>query len=395
MKKETSASASSRSKGGSIRQRPDGRWEARISLGFDPLTGKQRQKSFYGKTKEECLGKMDAALEDIRDGISVNEDPTLESWLNDWYQTFTTDLTYNTRSGYRVVLDHHLIPGLGQIKVKKLTHVDIRRFYNQQIKDGISAKYIRNIHSVLSSALKQAMVPPNALIRKNPADFVKLPRVEKFEASVLTHEQLLQFLDSAKDSWLYALWVVMVFSGMRRGEVCGLMLDDIDYDAHKIYIRRQAQRMTADNSPHGKTSVQLCPTKNKKGREVYCAGVVFDALREYLKLREYFARENELVSKSDMLFPNMETGAPLDPNSIYHAFKRQLKRAGLPDNIRLHDLRHTCATMYLELGADVKTIQEQLGHYSAQFTLQQYAHATDAMRQKNAEKISELLGVDS
>lgn len=387
MKKATSGT-------GSIRQRPDGRWEARYSLGIDRLTGKQRQKSVYGKTKDECVRKLHEHLEQIKDGIDVESNPTLEEWLRNWYQDFTTDLTYNTCTGYRVIMDRHLIPSLGRFYVKTLTHIDIQRFYNTLVKNGVSPKYVHNIHSVLSSALKQAMVPPNALIRRNPTDFVKLPRIEKYEATVLTRDQLLQFLDSAKDSWYYALWIVMIFSGMRRGEVCGLMLDDIDSQRRVIHVRRQAQRISDSSNPTSKTRVQLCPTKSKKSRQVYCAGVVFDAIDEYLKLRNFFAQSCEAVATSNILFCNMDTGNPLDPNSVYHVFKRQLKAAGLPSEIRLHDLRHTCATMYLELGADIKTIQEQLGHYSSDFTLRQYAHSTSSMRQHNAELIGQLLGMD-
>ena len=219
---------------GSIKQRADGRWEARYSLGFNPKTGKPVRKSIYGKTRKEVRDKLIKTLAEIADG--KHYDPTkmlLRDWLEFWLNMYSCDKKYSTLKGYRASINKHINPALGNVFLENITPMMVQMFYNSlntPDKNGkvLSPKSIKNVHIVLRAAMNQAV--ENDMIRRNPCHNAKLPKVYKTEIRPLTDQQVHDFLIEAEKDNLYGtLLRVILFTGLREAEAMGLTWDCVDF----------------------------------------------------------------------------------------------------------------------------------------------------------------------
>ena len=259
---------------------------------------------------------------------------------------------------------------LQQFYKKLLAEGRVERIESQKQPRGLSAKTVRNIHQIISSALKLAV--EQRLIAHNPADGCALPKVERKEMQTLPIEQLTSFLREAKDSGVFALYYIDLTTGLRRGELLGLKWSDIDLEKGDLRVQRQIGRID------GKIIEMPLKTKNAYRTLPLSADAI-----SVLKIQKC------KVGNSEWVFPS-PTGGPMSPDSVLHMLQRVLKRAGLP-RIRFHDLRHTFATMALQNGVDVKTVSSMLGHYSAGFTLDTYAHVTTDAQLKAAQTMGNIL----
>ena len=259
---------------------------------------------------------------------------------------------------------------LQQFYKKLLAEGRVERIESQKQPRGLSAKTVRNIHQIISSALKLAV--EQRLIAHNPADGCALPKVERKEMQTLPIEQLTSFLREAKDSGVFALYYIDLTTGLRRGELLGLKWSDIDLEKGDLRVQRQIGRI------NGKIIEMPLKTKNAYRTPPLSADAI-----DVLKMQKC------KVGNSEWVFPS-PTGGPMSPDSVLHMLQRVLKRAGLP-RIRFHDLRHTFATMALQNGVDVKTVSSMLGHYSAGFTLDTYAHVTTDAQLKAAQTMGNIL----
>lgn len=383
---------------GSIKQRADGRWEARYTLGFNPKTGKPVRKSIYGKTKKEVQDKLVKTLAEIVDGKHF--EPTkmlLRDWLEFWLKTYSCDKKYSTLKGYRASINKHINPALGNIFLEKITPMMVQMFYNSLStpdKNGkaLSPKSIKNVHIVLRAALNQAV--ENDLIRRNPCHNAKLPKVYKTEIRPLTDQQVHDFLIEAEKDNLYGtLLRVILFTGLREAEAMGLTWDCVDFKKGSLTINKQLQRR-----PKSAGGTQLTPTKNGKPRILRPAGFVMNILREryeqQLEQRKpagsaWEAWRTEAEHKKALVFTN-EIGHHLQPKRVYLHFKKIAEEIGAPE-AKVHDLRHTYAVLSLQNGDDVKTVQMNLGHASAAFTLDVYGHVSDRMQRESAARMEQYI----
>ena len=370
---------------GNIRKRSDGRWEGRYTAGHDPVTGKRITKNVLGKTQAEVREKLRRTIEETRglDVARAGEYTTgqwLEVWFNDYAMLKVRPSSHQTYRGY---LDHHIKPYIGNIPLTKLSSLDLQRLYKKLLSDGrvdrieskkqpkgLSAKTVRNIHQIISSALKLAV--EQKLIARNPAEGCALPKVERKEMQTLPVEQLTSFLREAKDSGVFALYYIDLTTGLRRGELLGLKWSDIDLEKGDLRVQRQIGRID------GKIIEMPLKTKNAY-RTLPLSADAIDVLK---------AQKNK-VGSSEWVFPS-PTGGPMSPDSVLHMLHRVLKRAGLP-KVRFHDLRHTFATLALQNGVDIKTVSGMLGHFSAGFTLDTYAHVTTSAKREAAKTMGNLL----
>ena len=373
--------------GGTIRQRPDGRWEARITVGRDPGTGRQKQKSIYGATQKEVRKKLAQLVTEVDSG--TYKEPckmTLGKWLDVWVSEYLTGVKPRTADSYKTTVDNHLKPAFGAIKLA--TH-EIQRFYNslQKQTDGhlpLSAKTIRNINGVLHKALQQAV--ELGYIRYNPADACKLPRVEDKEIKPLDSDAIAKFLSVIEGHKFQAVYIVTLFCGLREGEVLGLTWDCVDFEKGSITINKQLQRVRRGNGAHN-----LVSPKNGKSRRITPAPSVMAVLQQQKKQQSTWqlaagpAWENHL----NLVFTN-ELGHNLSSQTIYLHFKKLIKEAGYPDT-RFHDLRHSYAVAALQSGDDIKTVQETLGHHTAAFTLDVYGHVTEQMKRASADRMEQFI----
>lgn len=375
--------------GGSIRQRPDGRWEARYTVGRNPGTGKQIQRSVYGSTQKEVRQKLAQAVAAIDSGTYTTPSRmTVGQWLDIWQQDYLGGVKPFTVLNYSQHIKNHIKPALGAVKLEALSAHTIQGFYNslgkpQEDKSGLSAKTIKCIHGVLHKALSQAV--KLGYLRFNPAEACELPRIERKEIKPLDNEEIGAFMNAIQGHQFEAVYLVTLFTGLRRGEVCGLTWDCVDMERGTILVNKQLQ-----NVPGQPGEFRLVSSKNGKGRTITAAAFVVDVLRRH-KVQQAKARlkAGPLWQDHGFVFCN-EIGEHLSPNTVYHNFKRIAASIGLPD-ARLHDLRHSYAVAALRAGDDIKTVQGNLGHHTAAFTLDTYGHVTEEMKRASAERMEAFI----
>ena len=369
---------------GSIRKRSDGRWEGRYTAGHDPETGKAIYKNVLGKTQAEVKDKLKKAIEETA-GLDVikAEKYTLGQWMDIWFENYAKiKVRPSSHQTYRGYIDNHIKPNIGKIPLNQLSSLELQKFYkkllgsgrvkrleSQKQPKGLSAKTVRNINQVISSALDLAK--EQKLISSNPTDSCALPKVEHKEMQTIPAEDLAKFLREARASGVYEMYYIELATGLRRGELLGLKWSDIDFANRVIRVQRQVSRINGE--------IVEAPLKTKNS---YRNISISDDTAEVLKAQK------EKVN-SEYVFPS-PNGGPISPDSVNHMLHRVLERAGLP-KVRFHDLRHTFATIALQNGVDIKTVSGMLGHYSAGFTLDTYAHVTTAAQKEAANTMGNVL----
>ena len=370
---------------GNIRKRKDGRWEGRYTAGHD-ANGKAIYKNVLGKTQAEVKEKLKRAIEENK-GLDIVKagQYTLGQWMDVWFENYAKlKVRPSSHQTYKGYINNHIKPYLGSIPLSKLTSLDLQKLYKMLLTEGridriesknqpngLSAKTVRNINQIISSALNLAK--EQKLISSNPAEACALPKVEHREMKTLPVEQLTSFLREAKETGVYEMYYIELATGLRRGELLGLKWDDIDMTNGTIRVQRQVARIDGE--------IVETPLKTKNSYRTVSIGD--DAIEVLKEQRKKVGREIEYVFPS----PN---GGPISPDSVLNMLHRVLERAGLP-KIRFHDLRHTFATLALRNGVDIKTVSGMLGHFSAGFTLDTYAHVTTAAQKEAANTMGGVL----
>lgn len=382
MKNTRSASGS-----GTIRKRSDGRWEGRYTVGFDPKTGKQIQKSIYGKTQKEVRQKLSKITTEIDEGTYLEPSKeALAHWLDVWLKTYVAHAVKPyTVDSYTRTCERHIKPMLGRIALSELTALQIQQFYNHLlVEKELSPKTIKNIHGVLHRALQQAV--KLGMLRFNPSDLCDLPKVTKKEVRPLEEDEIVQFLDAIRDHRFGLLFQITLFTGMRQGEVLGLTWDCVDFNANTIFVKQQLQKTKKVGGVY-----TLVPTKSGRSRMVVVAPTVMELLKtqkarqQQLQLQAGPAWDNPW----NLVFTN-ELGGHLCHVTVYKHFKDVVKELEL-DEERFHDLRHSYAVVSLESGDDIKTVQMNLGHATASFTLDVYGHVSQRMKQQSADRMEKFI----
>ena len=377
---------------GSIRQRPDGRWEARYS--YEDELGVKKRSSIYADTQKECKRKLTAILKSIDDGVFTGPAPrvTLKSWTETWLDVYCRDLKPSTMTGYRSKISKWIVPRLGDVQLTALTPARLQRFVNSlsDTEPPISAKTVKNISGILHKILAKAVV--EGLITRNPADGLKLPEVQKAELSPLMDDDLRRFLDAIRGDDYERLFYVALFTGMRQSELLGLKWSDLDLDGMTARVRHQLQR---DNSGgpgnDGQGYFFLDSPKNRKPRTITLTPSVVRVLKSQRAQQNEWrlAAGSAWNNEHDLVFTD-SSGEHLKHRTIQNHFKRAVTSIGKPE-VRFHDLRHSYAVAALQAGDNVKNVQEQLGHYSSAFTMDTYADVSETMRQDSRNKMEALI----
>ena len=370
---------------GSIRKRSDGRWEGRYTAGRNPETGKVIYKNVLGKTQAEVKAKLKAAIEESANlDMLKAEQYTTGQWMDVWFENCAKIKGRpSSHQTYRGYIDNHIKPNIGDVPLNKLSSLHLQKLYKKLLAGGrverveskgqpkgLSAKTVRNINQVISSAMDFAK--NQKLISSNPTDGCALPKLEHKEMKTLPVEQLTSFLREAKESGVFELYYIELTTGLRRGELLGLKWEDIDLTQGSLRVQRQVARINGE--------VIEAPLKTKNAyRTLPLSTDAVDVLREQRKKN----------GSSSYVFPS-PTGGPISPDSVLHMLHRVLKRAGL-SQVRFHDLRHTFATLALQNAVDIKTVSGMLGHYSAGFTLDTYTHVTTSAKKEAANTMGSIL----
>lgn len=364
-------------------------WEARYTVGFDPGTGKQRQKSITGKTQKEVAQKLREITTELDRGIYCEPSRVLlGEWLDIWQQDYLGGVKPRTAESYKCQIRNHIRPELGAIKLEALTTPAIQRFYNSLTERGLSAKTVKIVHGVLHKALQQAV--SIGYLRFNPADSCALPRNKRKELEVLDDEAITRFLSAVKGHPYEAVFVITLFTGLRKGEVLGLTWDCVDLEKGTLLVNKQ---LSYYKNASGSWVYGMDSTKNSTSRKLTLPSFVVDVLR-YQKARQAEWRLQagpawQVWNGEDLVFTN-PLGGHLMSQAVYRSFKKLAASIGTPST-RFHDLRHSYAVAAIKSGDDIKTVQGNLGHATASFTLDVYGHLTDQMKQASADRMEQFI----
>lgn len=379
---------------GLVRQRRDGRWEARIELGWDG-TGRRR-KSLYGATEAEVLGKLRKALREAELGVVADDRVTVGQWLDRWLdEVLPGRVSPATLDNYRVIADHHLKPTLGRKRLSKLTPDDVHQLLRRKAVEvrqeatedapavvGYSVSTLRRIRAVLVQAIKQA--ERWGLVARNVAALTDGPKTTRTEGRSLTVDQARALVEAVKGDRLEAAFVVMLSLGLRRGELLGLSWADVDLDGRQLTIR---QALPARRTGEG---LVLREPKAGSRRSLMMPAEVVAALRSH-RARQYADRMKlgPAWLDSGLVFTT-EVGGPVDPRSFHRSTSTVARGAGL-GHWHPHELRHSAASIMLAQGVPLEVVSEVLGHSSIRMTKDVYGHLIGNQKRDAADAMGAAL----
>jgi integrase len=254
--------------------------------------------------------------------------------------------------------------------------------YASLLESGLSARSVEQTHCVLHLALKQAM--HWGIIGRNPSELVTPPRPRTREMTALNRSQLQRLLDVTAGSRWHVLWVLLGTTGLRLGEALGLKWDDVDLAERRLVVRRTLQRYP------GRGLVFAPPKTEKSRRTIHLSEAARQSLLRHCQSEPDRRARAEDWMKSGLVFTSLR-GGPVESGEINRALTRALQAAGLP-HIRVHDLRHTVASILLERAVHPKIVQELLGHSTIRLTLDTYSHLTPALHREAAQTMDVVLG---
>lgn len=367
---------------GGITKRSDGRWQGTVTIGRND-DGTQRRQYVYGKTRGEVADKINELIHKINSGTFIDKykSPLVSEWLNTWLNQYKKNsVKESTFDQYETLLRVHIIPEFGEIKLTDLTEDHLQNFYNKLYANGTSARTIQIINVVLSSALKKAI--KNRLILFNVCEAVELPKQSKKERRVLTSDEQKRLVEELQKDSQGVMYVVALFTGMRRGEVLALTWDDVDLENATINVCKTLNRVKTYQDSGDKTKLIVTDPKTKTSNRVI---PIVDVLIPLLEEQHNLTREN---NEFNLVFPS-ESGGYIDPGNYNRKFYKIVKRAGLP-KANPHSLRHSFATRALEAGVDIKTTQELLGHSSMAITADLYTHSLMDHKKKEIHKLKSV-----
>lgn len=345
-------------------------------------TRRQRRGSGF-ETKAAALEAMNKVQASVVDGTYVERTRiTLGDYLEEWLSA-CRNLRPNTARDYSVSIRKHINPRIGRVRLQAVDRLQIRGLYRKLAEGGLGEKTVHNVHICLHKALQDAL--DDGLLRRNPAERAHATPKDRPEIKTWSADELAAFLAFTAQDPELPLYHVAAATGMRRGELLGLRWRDVDFDGARLSVRQQFTRQG--------NGVGFGPPKSRKSiRTIDVDEETIALLREQQERQLFDRRAQGPAYREDLdLVFCRPGGSPHDPNVIGRRFERRVRALGSVPVIGLHGLRHTHATLMLEVGVDVKTVSERLGHDSAQTTLELYGHVTPRMRSNAAARFGTLL----
>jgi integrase len=361
---------------GTLYRRSDGRWGATVTLDDGG------RKTYYGRSRGQVQARLKELAHQREQGLliaSVDQltGDFLARWLEDTVRNSVRPKTYDS---YELNV-RRLQPLIGSIRLGSLSPAHIQSAYGDLLRRGLSARSVHHAHAVLHRALKQAVLWN--MIARNPTDAVSRPRPVRIEMKTFNEDEVKRLFATTEDDRMHALWVLLVTTGLRLGEALGLRWDDLDPESGRLAVRRALQRQ------RGNGLVFVEPKTGKSRRTVHLAAGTLRALSEHRqRQREARLLNGPAWQEGNLVFCT-DIGRPLEGGQVSWRFHKALGLAGLP-RIRLHDLRHTAATLLLTRGVHPKVVQDMLGHSTITLTLDTYSHVTPALHAEAAAHMDAL-----
>ena len=368
-------------------------WAVVVEVGRDPSTGKRVRKWHSGyRTKRDAERARSELLSRLDHGTYVSPDRrTVGSYLEgDWLPAVKARLKPSTWDSYSRNIRLHIAPELGPIPLQALTAARLNEFYallsskgRRDGRGGLAPKTVRYLHGIIRKALADAA--RWSLVQRNVADQADPPtrRSTAPEMKTWTADELSRFLDFVTEDRLYAAWVLAATTGMRRGEVLGLRWSDVDLEAPRLSVRQTLVSVAYETK-------FSAPKTARSRRSVSLDATTVAALRAHRKRQLEERMAWGPAYQDSGLVITREDGTFVHPDRFTQMFDKHVKHSAL-SRIRLHDLRHTYATLALAAAVHPKVVSERLGHATVAFTLDVYSHAVPALQEEAADRVAALI----
>ena len=359
----------------SIDRTPNGRWRAR----YRDLSGRSRSKTFDRKV--DANQNLERIGADMQRGEWA--DPQLQksivaTWAESWYAT-TAPLKPSTRHGYRKALNRRVLPRWGERPLGSIDRAEVREWVAELTDEGLSPARIRNVVSVLAQVLDLAR--DARAMRDNPVRGVRLPRTTRVEPNFLDASQVARVADVIRSDYRFFV-LLAAYCGLRPGEMCGLRVRRLDTVRRRVHVAETLQPISGE--------LISGPPKSYEIRTVPVPQFVMEEAAAHLDMRA--KQLGRSLEPEDWVFGNQQDPAEgLNRDSFRKwVMVPALEDAGLSPKVRTHDLRHTCASLLISLGAHPKAIQERLGHSDISVTLNLYGHLFPSLEEQLTDALDDL-----
>ena len=370
---------------GSIQKRGNNSYRVIISCGYDLETGKRIQKTFTVRgSKKDAEKLMTEKLREYDTGVlCTSKDMLFSDYLDYWFeQHCKVNCKATTCQGYLQKINHDIKPILGKIKLQELSPIHIQQFCSIKLKEGKSKRTVKQFRAIIHSALKQAS--KWRLVALNVCDNVEAPKPDICEYTTLDKNQMIQLINASQTSDIYIPILIGIYTGMRRGEICGLKWNNVDFNNSTISVT-QALYNTKEQGLIFDT-----PKSKKSIRKISISKTLVDILKNELEKQKVLEQQVGINYQHNNLVCCNEDGSMINPDCLNPKLKRILKNNNLP-LIRFHDLRHSHASLLLEQGNQLKVISDRLGHSNIGITADIYTHVNDCTNKEVADKFDALL----
>lgn len=353
-----------------------------IDIGRDPITKKRKQKRVSGfRTKKEAIQAMNKMINELQNGTYVEpSNETLAEFIESWLEHKKSTVSDSTYDFYESYTKNHIVPALGNIKLKDIKPITIQIFYNSLVKNsGLSLHSVAHVQRITRIILNHAV--RLKVIRENPAIDIDIVKVPKKEQKVWTKDQVDIFIDAARGHIHFIAFYLAIFTGMRQGEILGLKWDSVDFDNRTIYVRRALKRSNGGE------------IKDLKNTSSYRSIAMNDLL--YEELKKHKRKQNEIKLRMGQAYNDQgfvvatKVGTFVLHSNLSRAFRLICEKIDVP-KIRFHDLRHTHASLLLSLKQHPKVVQERLGHSSIEMTMDIYSHMMPNMQKEAVKELDKL-----
>lgn len=361
---------------GSIIKRGDG-YSIVITLPKDGVTGKREQRWYTALTKRDAEAKLATLLHEVETGgLPRPSKTTFGDFAARWLQEYATpSLSPKTVEGYESIVRTHLLSAIGNVPLSQVKPEHLQKLYAEKLAGGSSARTCRYIHVTAHVILHTAQ--KWGLLSRNVADGVTAPKQQRTEMHVLDEDGIQKALEAARSTPYFTLVHLLLFpTGLRRSEALALRWSDVDLLTGQVSVSRSLH--------HGRDGAShFRPPKTAKARRTVALPP-----SACMVLREH--RESQGSRKEDGLVFARGDGSPMLPDSVSQAWAKLAERLGYPE-VRLHDLRHTHASLMLKQGVHPKVVQERLGHSSITLTLDTYSHVAPGLQEAAALRFDDMV----
>lgn len=350
----------------------------------DELDEKGQKKRIYlsgYKTKKDAENAMLEYLSNFKKtGRTIDNNITLKEYLEYFFENYiVTNTAPRTQRYYADIFRLHIIPYMGSIRLNNLKASLLQQYYLYCLNNkGLSKNSVKKHHRALHLALNYAM--KWGLTYNNVTDMVEPPKPEKVIKHTLNKEQLNMFLEEVKGTSVYIPFLLLITTGLRRGEVCGLQIEDVDLEEGMLYIRHNLQRY------NGKLNLTTTKT-HRSSRPIALLPETIPILKKYELEIKKAKLANPAWQENNFYCKWLNDGRPIKPEYLTRVFKKIIKKLNFNEELTLHDLRHSHATILLEEGKHPKIVQERLGHSTIKTSMDLYSHVTPQLEKKEMQNV--------